>query len=325
MTFSWERFLDRNGLEYVETGANVSKDWLGLACPLCGDDPSQHLGVSKLSGAWHCWRDTTHSGRSPTRLVQALLGISWDAAKAIVEDDASIAPKESWGELRSRLTASAGSQSGAVVAEPVVFPQEFFPLSTPSPGAKAIFRSYLARRGFSNLNELTSRYKLRGALSGEFNRRLIFPFYQEGELLGWTARSVSRTSIVRYKTECACQRRVLYNYDQLLGGGKRLVLVEGPIDALKLDFYGASEGWRAGALLGLDLSHGKMSAIARLAPGFDRIGILLDRGAQGKARKLAAALSFLEQPIEVLKPTPDVEDPGDMSWRMIEIRARRDK
>ena len=50
-------FMDEYNIQYAEHGKNISSsdDWVGLACPFCGD-ASDHLGYSISSGHFTCWR-----------------------------------------------------------------------------------------------------------------------------------------------------------------------------------------------------------------------------------------------------------------------------
>ena len=70
-------------LEFVTNGPNVSRSAIGIACPFCGDDPSQHMNVTveegEKEGWWYCFR-CQQGGRTPHRLFMASLG--WSFAKA---------------------------------------------------------------------------------------------------------------------------------------------------------------------------------------------------------------------------------------------------
>src|SRR6185437_6997309 len=90
--FDWERFFDIRGIPYVTSGHNARRGVIGVACPMCGDDPSHHMGVS-VSGTdwWHCWRDeNNHRGKSPHRLIMAFLGCSYEEASALLRMEAPV-------------------------------------------------------------------------------------------------------------------------------------------------------------------------------------------------------------------------------------------
>ena len=76
MSFVINIFRDHN-LSYVTSGKNVTKNSIGIPCPFCGDDPSQHLNIAisgEKEGQWHCWRSEDHRGRSLVPLLCRLLG-----------------------------------------------------------------------------------------------------------------------------------------------------------------------------------------------------------------------------------------------------------
>ena len=68
-------FLDHNRIPYRTNGPNCAKGHVVIKCPFCGDeDPSEHLGIQLSTGYWGCWRNSSHRGRRPHRLIMRLLG-----------------------------------------------------------------------------------------------------------------------------------------------------------------------------------------------------------------------------------------------------------
>src|SRR5262245_59631880 len=90
--FDWPQFLTRNRIPFVTEGKNTPRGSIGIKCPFCGvADPSEHM-VIRLSGkGWRCWRDQSHSGSSPERLIQALIHCSLAAALELVSLEAGAA------------------------------------------------------------------------------------------------------------------------------------------------------------------------------------------------------------------------------------------
>src|SRR5215471_11588758 len=87
--FDWQRFLDGHQIDYAEYGRyHITRGYIGINCPFCGDDDGYNLGISLRNGFWHCWREPvrgSHSGRAPYRLIERLLGVNRDAARALVQ------------------------------------------------------------------------------------------------------------------------------------------------------------------------------------------------------------------------------------------------
>jgi hypothetical protein len=115
-------------------------------------------------------------------------------------------------------------------------------------------RNYLIQRGFddNSIDDLVRLYDIRTARDGHYASRIILPYYLDGKLVTWTARAIAPSEI-RYKDlprdlSLVPPKETLYNHDCIADGGDILVIVEGPIDALKLDFYGRAHGVRAVAL-----------------------------------------------------------------------------
>ena len=336
--FNWANFFDRRGITWTDTGPNVAKGHINIACPFCGDDPSEHMGVELSSGAWGCWRNSDHRGRSPFRLIQALLGCSYVEARGIVDagsaqelgDFAALAD-----QLRSDLAPDPPEEKA--VGPTLRMPKAFRTLDEETPAGRRVF-DYLVSRGFTpdDADDLIRLYDLRYAMSGAWKYRLIIPIRFEGALVNWTARSISKTERLRYKTlshdpETAAEnddpvalrniKHCVYNYDRLMKGGRVLVAVEGPLDALKFDFYARGMGVRATSLFGTAFGDEQVWVLAELFGQFERRIILFDQAAEGAANKLASRLSVVRPTVMYCPPAFD--DPGDMTERAVVDLARQ--
>lgn len=177
---------------------------------------------------------------------------------------------------------------------------------------EARYARYLKRRGFKTPVAIAKAYDLRYATTGRMKGRLVFLCRDGKDVRGWTGRAISqRGSLARYKTfpEDGTGRDLLWNADRCEDGGRMLLFVEGPIDALKVDLAGRPLGIRSVALLGLSMGEGKVAKVFELADLFDRVGFMLDPGAFSKALELGSLVSQIYA--EVIR-LPGSRDPGAM-------------
>lgn len=305
--FDWVAFLDRNNVPWVGPGTNVSQGHVGICCFLCSDDPSYHLGIDLATGRWSCWRDPTHRG-GPVYLIQRLAKITKKAAQVIWEGAAS-ATKADLLELEQELLFRGKSEA---VIRPIQWGVDEFELDDSYSSKR--FLAYLKTRGFHNPEWVAKEYGIRGALSGAYAHRVLFPLTIEGTLYGWSGRAIA-PSRIRYKTHPPGPqvRSLVYNYDQVVAGGDILVICEGPVDALTVDVLGRIQYCRAVALLGVHMTPGKRDLITRLADGFGNVCVLLDSDALGVALRLKAELGFLRQPVYLATLPEGCKDPGELS------------
>lgn len=312
--FPWVDFLRHRGIEFIERGANVARGHVNIQCPFCGPrDHSQHMGLQLSTGYWGCWRDSKHRGKNPVRLLMALVHCSLEEAKKLVEEDKPMAG--SLSELRAKLDKKEEEQLTEFKA--VQWPKEFFPVAEYRNGMRGLFRSYLEDRGFPDARKVARDYALRGCLGGKFSYRLIFPLHFEGKLVGWTGRSI-RKALLRYVTDPPGEltNHLLIGYDGAKEKpGHTLVLVEGPVDWLKIDHYGKVFGFRCVGLLGTHLSEPKLRLLSSLVPLYQRVLLLLDPDALGRALGLQERLRLLGKPVGVLQLPAGAEDPGALSPR----------
>jgi len=313
--FDWIPFLQHYSIEYVTQGPNVAKGHLNVRCPFCGyRDPSHHMGLQLETGYWACWRERDHRGKRPEKLVAALIHCTWQEAKRIV--GTGVVENVEWGELIRRLEAPARKTPVPAPARIRMHP-EFFPIES-SKGNRGQFLDYLAGRGFGrDAMDVARMYSLWGCLTGDFRFRLVFPILCEG-LVGWTARAITKRAVVRYKAHPPGQvlRSCLYNHDMVLAGGRTLAICEGPVDVLKVDFYGQPDV-RAVGLMGLFLPPQKLARILTVSAKFQEIMLLLDTEAYPRALQLVSDLSSSGRPITIKQLPHGVKDPGMLTPRQV--------
>lgn len=325
--FNVIRFLDDHNISHREDGPNCAKDNTVLKCPWCGDDdPSEHMGWNLESGAYGCWRNTKHRGRSPHWLIMRLLGCSYEVADGFVIGGRELSRfnrlAKEFGSLGVQIRKPSGS-------ERLKFPKEVRPLS--SRGLGRFYFAYLQKRGFSEeeVQKLVELYSLRFSTQGYWRGRIIFPIYFEGHLVCWTGRTIYPNQHLRYlslsdkATEGSEQplalrnvKDLIWNYDVLMSGDHAVIaVVEGPLDALKVDFYGKAMGVRATCLFGTGVTDEQKLLLADLRPRCGALVIIPDRGALLNEMQLASELSTLQP--KVLHAPEGVEDPGAMNKQQV--------
>lgn len=290
----WVRLLSDNQIPFVTAGPNVSKGNIGFKCPFCGEnDPSFHGGVNLITGKWSCWRDTTHRGNQPFRLISALLGISGPQARLVMQAYSG-ANLDEFDALAGVITAPAGIQ------KPVVMPPEFQPIKAYSLTHK--FWVYIYKRGFDNPDQVIEDYNLQCCLTGRWKGRLIIPVYgarssvglehltfnqgvagsnpAEPTLIGWQGRSIRTVEgTPRYLTSAPAVKRTLLNL-QNLGGGDRLYICEGPFDGIKIDYYGKPL-IRATCTFSAEFTIEQVEILYKLTSKFSQLILLFDNDSVG--------------------------------------------
>lgn len=328
MSFDWISFLDHYNIPYSLGGKNVSHGNIGLPCPMCGDDPSQHLGINPQTGYWNCWRNSQHKGRKPHKLIMRLLKCSYAEAASIAGDSkpligdflSQVQTKLMKPDLKQLKTTSRNKTPKLNLLP------EFRPIL--NKGVSSRFYQYLMQRGFSpeEVRDLCDYYGLLCSLTGNYENRIIIPVYYKSKLVSWTSRSILPSEQVRYKSlshkkESSYTRQdppalmsiksLVYNYDQALYGGKILFVVEGPFDAIKLDYYVKEHNCHAICVFGVNIAEEQLSLINELSRKYSKIIIVPDKGATHNAMSLLHMLSNIKVKIQTL---PDkFKDAGDLS------------
>ncbi len=318
-SFDWPQFLRRYQVEYVTSGPNVAKGFIGVKCPYCGEaDPSEHMSIELRGRFWRCWRHPSHSGKSKARLIKRLIRCTEEEAQRLAGEDVPVAPDNT--ELMDSLNQLRGSSSQ--VKEPLELPREFKPLISSATMARG-FIEYMHQRGYrlGEIKWLAEAYDLRYTVIGDFAWRLIIPVRdRQYKLQTWTGRAIGASIEPRYKTLSVNDGPALVSTSNTLLGqrllfgapiARALIICEGPFDAMRLMASGFALGVYATCLFGLNVSLDQRALLQELAERFDRIYLLIDTAAELQKLGLAQRLSPLK--LEGLSLPSGVKDPGDLS------------
>lgn len=321
MAFDWLAFLDQYHVSYVTSGHSVAKGNVAVRCPWCGsEDPSTHMGISLDGKGWGCWRRSDHRGRSPVRLVQALISCSQEQARQIVGYTSALISDDFLAQVNQALAPA----SPVVLPGKLALPDEFRPFKQ-LPSAKP-YIVYLQRRGFADPIAVANDFDLRYCTRGPYHGRIIFPVYHGGELMTWSGRSIYPTEPMRYKVlSTKSERSAVEGYGLARGASSHFLLFydllmkspvptlfvcEGPFDALKLMVLGRGRVV-ATCLFTNSPTMEQVDLLYELAPRFTNRRLLLDHNMFYMSVKVASELSGLEL-LPIMLPK-GVKDPGELT------------
>jgi hypothetical protein len=251
------------------------------------------------------------------RLIQALLGCSYDMAQELAgEDSVPLAEDE---DLAGQVAANLGlAPSGSQRSTRLNLPPEFKQIT-----ARSVFGyqcwNYLRQRGYSDAEVawIVDKYNLQYTLQEAFAGRVIIPVYSDRrELITWTARAIGQSALIRYKTyPTELSPRPIT--DMLLGlpllvdapDPRVLVISEGPFDAIAVTALGYRVGVYGTCLFGLNVSEHQADLLDQLALRFPRRYLLLDGDAALVTLRLMQGLPRDVRPIAL---PPTWKDPGEL-------------
>jgi hypothetical protein len=324
--FDWPSFFEENNIEYVTSRNDLKKNNIGIKCPWCGDDPSYHMGISLEGKGYSCWRNRNHKGIAPQRLIVELIGCSYHHADSLVKSETVgfITSDDTFAEDGLRALGMHSPTRRKVAPSELSFLEESKPLQSRGLAGRLALDYLKHRKGSYSEPDalwLGKRYDLRFSLSGKFAYRIIVPIYLSGKLVNWTGRAVNDTDL-RYLSlsddpERSAKNHLptapvnihdcLLDYDRLTGGGRILVVCEGPFDAMRVGFFANNFGIEATCLFSKILTPAQLALLSKVRRRFDKAVLLLDKDA-------AMEFSFPDylnfQKIEL---PSGVKDPGDMS------------
>lgn len=302
MRLDWEAFLQQHSIDYRQRSGNQ----LLVACPWCNDGGSPNMSINLNGKGWRCWANPDHSGLHPARLMVAVAGISPSEAHSLCGSE----HQHLGGDPRQRVAE-------LLFPQPRPLPQlqlaDEFRALTHNPLARP-FVDYLCRRGFQRQRvfSFTADYGLYYAHSGMWRYRIIFTVHQQGKLRSWTGRSIVNGAEPRYlalgkERSGSPLTDFLPWFDELRAGGKRLVLCEGPFDALKLRELGQP----ATCFFTAAPSPAQIALLVDLLPRWRERILLLDRGTTAVALSVQRNLAGLG--VQVRQLPAGIKDPGELA------------
>lgn len=327
--FDWMTLLREQRIPFITAGPNVKRGEVNVRCPFCGSaDPSKHMGLQLDTGWWSCWRNRAqHSGKSPVRLIMAILGVPYHKAREVAGLDEQYVDPEGFDALAARLLQKGKTgRPEEQRRRKLILDPSYRPIRARSSTGREY--AYLREeRGFNgrsrageDVDVLCELYGLHAG-AGDFSGRIICPFYFDGELVTWTGRAIAPSSM-RYRDlsideSILAPKETLFNHDALLDQTAKVLLVtEGPFDALKVDFYGEPYGLRAVALSTNSIQEDQAFLLQTAVGTFDRVLIAMDNkttfGAVDSMR-MKQSLSFFGDVLGIAHIPFGAGDPGELT------------
>lgn len=286
------RLLHELGIPFTTEGKNATREGLSVKCPFC-DDPSNHGSFHKYSLHYRCWRC---KGGKGIDALKALSGASSAVITRVMRECGGVtAPVESTVKYADTLTL-------------------------PGRALMPHHRAYLLKRGLDP-DYLVEKYGILGTSPFDkfeglnYGNRIIIPIYDlEGNLVSFQGRDVTEVEgVERYKV-CPVKKALMHYKDTVYAGhlatGRRVVVVEGVVDAWKL-------GPGAVATFGTGCKKSQILALTN----WPEVVFFFDPevDAQNKARAYAEELAMLGVQVSVAyedfgtKPNGKKRDVGDLA------------
>ena len=293
--FDVKKWLEDNDIDFTTRGKNLSKGWIGLNCPFCLSDPSNHLGIHLLSNSINCWRCSTKG--TILKLILKIKKCSLKQAVKILKEYQLNFFKDKVDNLKE-INELNNKKILPIEAKEKFYPQHI---------------QYLKERNFDP-DEIIHKYHLRACLNigrVQFKYRIIIPIYLDNKLVCYTARDITDKRIPKYYN-CPNEealvpiKHCLYNIDSVKD---RMIIVEGPTDV-----------WRLGdgsvATFGTKFTENQITLIRKKKP--QKITIIFDNEKEAienaiRLRKYLYGICEDVKIFELSKIRKDIKDPAQLT------------
>lgn len=289
MTFDGIAFFHEFRIPYTLDSPNVSRGWVGLKCPFCGDR-SDHMGFNLSVGCFSCWK----CGKKGTiDTISRLLNVpKIDATRIYAQ----------YLVRKSISNPDTGKPRRKGNASQIILPMAEF---------TKLERAYLKKRW---LWDVWEQYDLRsGGITGEWAFRIVIPIKLNGVIVSATGRYiVDGTDALRYKS-LSTEREVVHHKHTFLNIDScedTVIVVEGPIDAIR-----GGPSFVSG--FGMVLTEEQLGVLSK----FSHIIFMFDNedAAQEQAKKYGMILSQISNAVvEVARLDGGYKDLGEMPPEEVE-------
>ena len=238
-----------------------------------------------------------------------------EAAEGLADDDAP-AP-EGYDAAVAALFANDSDGTPAAtsrVAEVIDWPREVREISPT--GSTRPYWDYLRRNRKIPEGEIVRAcdvFDLRCAPYGRHTCRILFPIHDwQGNMIAFYGRAITPARM-RYKAEPPGPQSKwgLFGLPQAKRGGRRLIINEGPFDALNLNIY-APRDCHAVSVQTTSITPQQKVLINRLAERYDEVVVMLDQQAEEQALAMTGQLIL---PTRMVMVPEHRKDPGEMNDR----------
>jgi DNA primase len=271
----------------------MERGWLGIACPFCSDS-GEHLGINITNNIISCWK----------------CGIKGSVTKLIKEIEHTVSFPETLEVMEKyqdfhRIGLIQNREESESKISHLEIPKNFTKLSWPK--VPDIVIKFLTERGFDPEKICRGRELYYGGFLGPFKFRIILPITLRGRLVSWVGRDVTGRSEIKYRNleeekSILPAKDTLYGFDEVLPGSN-IVVVEGPLDQLKL-------GAGSVATYGTQWTQKQVTLLRELNPNSVIILFDSEEMAQESAKRLSKQIWWCSSEVVMLN---DVNDPGELS------------
>ena len=218
-------------LTYLPRKQHITpKQWISFDCVLPGCNDRRSRGGVKVSDgiiSYNCFNCGYTCSWQPGTLISKKMK---HLMVSLNMDDTTIA-KLSLSALRTSKTETTKISALKPVFHKTELPENSKLLSewieTPTPDLIKVL-SYLESR-----NLYLDDYPFYWSNLKMFKNRIILPFYYNNNIVGYTARSITKTSTLRYVADQ--QSGYLFNIDSQHDDREFIIVCEGPFDAISIN------------------------------------------------------------------------------------------
>ncbi len=289
MALDIQTLLSDKKVNFITSGPEVTRGWVNIQCPFCGDT-KYHLGYSNKLDMFTCWKC---GPKNKAWTLHQLLDVSISEAHNLCKE---------------YFVAGSYEYEPQKKADSLILPDNEGRLISSH-------KRYLKDRGFDPAL-MNKRYGMVSA-SKECRRyanRILIPIYKDGVLVSFHSRSVNsntniKTKVCKKENEVIDHKDLIYNFDNIVGN--TIIVSEGPFDAIRWGDVG-------GALFGIRFTERQVD----LLTCFKNIFLVFDSKITDEFEEEKVAVKKAEELADKLGIWNNVwlitelgKDPADLSQR----------
>lgn len=249
----------------------ISTGWIVGKCPLCSDY-KERSGFKFEDGnvIYNCWNCSVtsvyeeNSGTMTKTFRRILRAFGFDDSEVSTAVNTPFFNKKN---AEDKTITLAKITTASTTTQTVKLPSGSFPIGS---GENLDYQEKLVKYLLDRHVDIV-KYDFYYSLDKRFLNRVIIPFYRNGNLIYWQARSIDPKEKKRYDNAPVSRDAVIFNHDQLQAYSRLpLFVTEGVFDAMMVDGI---------SILGSKLNPAKIELLSKTQR---RLIFVIDKDKNGK-------------------------------------------
>jgi hypothetical protein len=293
--FDTIQYLTDRKIDFLLSGSNVGRDHVNIKCLWC-DDPSEHLGIHKITGGFNCWI----CGRKG-KITEIIKEIE---SKGVIDFNFIFNKYGDYKQIKSEDVYSGVDITKGLTLSYESSKSLFLPL----------LEQWLRQRKFDMSDIKKWGCYLPDNIKHFFSYRIVIPIVENGKEVCFFGRDMTGKAKDRYKASpngstLKKYQDCIYNFDEMKSK-HGVIIVEGPTDVWRLSKQNCCRNYAVVGTFGKTLTTSQIDLLSSRIKDMIEIVICFDAGSKQETNNTFLSLMNYSDNFSIVDLNKD-DDPDE--------------